>query len=250
MVVPGRCSKRRAPGRASPRTTGRRRSILDDLTRVRTYVRARVQVHGDRTQPRPAVARRRHEPRLGQPRRRREFLRLGPRALAGAAVERPARPLGAQPGCAAYAQLRALRVRRIGRVLPLIPKLDFWLARTPGGHVVGILVLRGDWIDQLSVDPNLTGRGIGVGLLDLAKRERPHGLRLWTFVSNDGDGPGQQMPSDTFTPYRGSELSAAGQTVVLSRIGPSQAEDLDASHSSSRAVMSCSTGRHRSGAGR
>ena len=36
------------------------------------------------------------------------------------------------------------------------------------------------------MDPDLTGRGIGVGLLDLAKRERPHGLRLWTFVSNDG----------------------------------------------------------------
>ena len=45
---------------------------------------------------------------------------------------------------------------------------------------------RGDWIDQLYVDPDLTGRGIGVGLLDLAKRERPHGLRLWTYVSTDG----------------------------------------------------------------
>ncbi len=68
----------------------------------------------------------------------------------------------------------------------VIPKLECWLAQTPGGQVVGILVLRGDWIDQLYVDPDLTGRGIGVGLLDLAKRERPHGLRLWTFVSNDG----------------------------------------------------------------
>jgi ribosomal protein S18 acetylase RimI-like enzyme len=68
----------------------------------------------------------------------------------------------------------------------VIPKLECWLAQTPGGRVVGILVLRGDWIDQLYVDPDLNRRGIGVRLLDLAKRERPHGLRLWTFASNDG----------------------------------------------------------------
>jgi ribosomal protein S18 acetylase RimI-like enzyme len=67
----------------------------------------------------------------------------------------------------------------------VIPRLDCWLALTPGGEVVGILVLNGDWIDQLYVHPNLTGRGLGAELLDLAKRERPHGLRLWTFVSND-----------------------------------------------------------------
>jgi len=68
----------------------------------------------------------------------------------------------------------------------VIPKLECWLAQTPSEHVVGILVLKGDWIDQLYVDPNLTGRGIGAELLDLAKRERPHRLRLWTFVSNEG----------------------------------------------------------------
>jgi ribosomal protein S18 acetylase RimI-like enzyme len=68
----------------------------------------------------------------------------------------------------------------------VIPRLACWLAQSAGGEVAGILVLRGECIDQLYVDPNLTGRGIGVQLLDLAKRERPHGLRLWTFVSNDG----------------------------------------------------------------
>ena len=30
----------------------------------------------------------------------------------------------------------------------------------------------------------MTGRGIGAELLRLAKRERPQGLRLWTFASN------------------------------------------------------------------
>ena len=32
----------------------------------------------------------------------------------------------------------------------------------------------------------MTGRGIGAELLKLAKRERPTGLRLWTFASNAG----------------------------------------------------------------
>ena len=32
----------------------------------------------------------------------------------------------------------------------------------------------------------MTGRGIGAGLLNLAKRERPTGLRLRTFASNTG----------------------------------------------------------------
>jgi hypothetical protein len=44
----------------------------------------------------------------------------------------------------------------IARVV--IAKLDCWLAQTPGARTVGILVLRGDWIDQLYVDPVLATR--------------------------------------------------------------------------------------------
>ena len=47
-----------------------------------------------------------------------------------------------------------------------------------------MLALDADWIDQLYVDPDLTRAGIGAALLAVAKRERPDGLRLWTFVSN------------------------------------------------------------------
>ena len=50
--------------------------------------------------------------------------------------------------------------------------------------VVGMLVLDADWVDQLYVEPELTGHGIGSELIAVAKRERPHGLRLWTFESN------------------------------------------------------------------
>jgi ribosomal protein S18 acetylase RimI-like enzyme len=38
----------------------------------------------------------------------------------------------------------------------------------------------------LYVRPDLTGRGIGATLIRLAKRERPAGLRLLTFASNEG----------------------------------------------------------------
>jgi len=47
-------------------------------------------------------------------------------------------------------------------------------------------VLEDDWLDQLYVDPARTGQGIGTRLLEIARRERPVGLRLWTFQSNEG----------------------------------------------------------------
>jgi GNAT superfamily N-acetyltransferase len=68
----------------------------------------------------------------------------------------------------------------------VIPTLDCWLAERVSGRVVGILVLEADWVAQLYVDPELTGAGIGGELIAVAKRERPAGLRLWTFVSNEG----------------------------------------------------------------
>jgi GNAT superfamily N-acetyltransferase len=63
---------------------------------------------------------------------------------------------------------------------------DLWLAEDRAGTLLGILVLDGPWVDQLYVEPGRTGRGIGSALLELAKRERPEGLRLWTFASNTG----------------------------------------------------------------
>jgi GNAT superfamily N-acetyltransferase len=70
--------------------------------------------------------------------------------------------------------------------LRVIAALDCWVAETSLGALAGLLVLDRDWLEQLYVEPDLTGQGVGGTLLALAKRERPDGLRLWTFVSNVG----------------------------------------------------------------
>ncbi len=68
----------------------------------------------------------------------------------------------------------------------VVPSAELWVAEDETDAPVGILVLQGAWVDQLYVDPTMTGRGIGAELLTLAKRERPDGLQLWTFASNAG----------------------------------------------------------------
>ena len=59
-----------------------------------------------------------------------------------------------------------------------------------GGIIVGLLALSDDMIDQLYLDPEWRGRGIGVQLLRLAKSRRPGGLCLWTFQVN---GPARRF---------------------------------------------------------
>lgn len=55
-----------------------------------------------------------------------------------------------------------------------------------GDRIVGFLVCTQGEVDQLYVDPASTGQGVGSRLLRQAKQEHPHGLELWTFVSNRG----------------------------------------------------------------
>ena len=66
----------------------------------------------------------------------------------------------------------------------VVRETDLWLAVDAAGTLVGILVLNGPWVEQLYVEPTMTGRGIGGALVRLAKRERPDALRLWTFAPN------------------------------------------------------------------
>jgi GNAT superfamily N-acetyltransferase len=52
-------------------------------------------------------------------------------------------------------------------------------------QVAGMAVLQVGWIDQLYVDPDHQGRGLGSLLVDRAKALSPDGLDLWTFVTNE-----------------------------------------------------------------
>jgi GNAT superfamily N-acetyltransferase len=110
------------------------------------------------------------------------------------------RGTGADAAAAAELWLRARRAA-VGAIPPpvhgdddvrawfasrVVRDAELFLAVDQAGALAGILVLDGPWLDQLYVEPSLTGRGIGARLLTLAKRERPEGLRLWTFASNAG----------------------------------------------------------------
>jgi GNAT superfamily N-acetyltransferase len=61
---------------------------------------------------------------------------------------------------------------------------EVWLAFADHGALLGLMVLDGDWVEQLYMDPAWTGRGLGTRFVELAKQRRPGGLQLWTFVSN------------------------------------------------------------------
>jgi GNAT superfamily N-acetyltransferase len=61
---------------------------------------------------------------------------------------------------------------------------ELFVAEDGAGRVVGLLVLAGDVVEQLYVDPGHTRAGVGSQLLAVAKSLRPGGLQLWTFQSN------------------------------------------------------------------
>lgn len=67
----------------------------------------------------------------------------------------------------------------------VLPTMEVWVV-VVDGSVTGMLVLEGDWIEQLYVDPAHTGRSLGTRLVTVAKRQRPNGLKLWTFQANEG----------------------------------------------------------------
>ena len=154
---------RRRPGAARRRRAADRRGhhVAAPLPRTRARARLRRCGRAARHPPRPARRRTRGGGSLpARPRRR---------------AERRLDPAG-DP-----------RRRRCARLLRLAHRRGLRaVARRGAGALAGILVLDGDMVDQLYVEPGRTGRGIGSALLAVARRERPEGLRLWTFQSNAG----------------------------------------------------------------
>jgi GNAT superfamily N-acetyltransferase len=66
----------------------------------------------------------------------------------------------------------------------VIARCETWLAQA-GERPVALMVLCGDELDQLYVDPGHQGQGHGTALLGLAQALRDE-LTLWTFVANTG----------------------------------------------------------------
>ena len=68
----------------------------------------------------------------------------------------------------------------------VLPNQEVWVVERPGLGIAALLVLHEGWVMDLHVDPELTGRGLGSRLIDLAKQRQPDALDLWTFQSNTG----------------------------------------------------------------
>ena len=66
----------------------------------------------------------------------------------------------------------------------LIADRETWVAEVDG-MIVGIMSLADDWVEQLYIDPDWQGQGIGASLINLAKSHQPSGLQLWTFQVNE-----------------------------------------------------------------
>ena len=67
----------------------------------------------------------------------------------------------------------------------MFPSHEVWVAEARGS-VVGYAALSGDLLGHLYVHPTEQNRGIGTALLDITKRGRPDGFRLWVFQKNEG----------------------------------------------------------------
>ncbi|MFF3217195.1 GNAT family N-acetyltransferase [Streptomyces sp. NPDC002886] len=71
----------------------------------------------------------------------------------------------------------------------VVPHYETWIA-VADGTVAGLLVLDGEELEQLYLEPSWRRKGLGDRLIALAKQRRPDRLGLWTFQVN---GPAQRF---------------------------------------------------------
>ena len=64
----------------------------------------------------------------------------------------------------------------------VFPSSEIWLSECDGS-LAGFIAFRAGWVDQLYVNPQHQGSGVGTALLDMAKAAEAS-LRLWTFQCN------------------------------------------------------------------
>lgn len=57
-----------------------------------------------------------------------------------------------------------------------LPQAELWLAEDGDGHVLGFLVMEGDEIDALFVDPAVHGQGYGTALIEHALALSPRAM--------------------------------------------------------------------------
>ncbi|TWV33384.1 GNAT family N-acetyltransferase [Streptomyces misionensis] len=72
----------------------------------------------------------------------------------------------------------------------VVPLRETWVAEADGGRIVGVMVLDGELLSQLYLDPSWRGRGLGDRFVALAKERGPGRLTLWTFQVN---GPARRF---------------------------------------------------------
>jgi len=117
----------------------------------------------------------------------------------------------------------------------MIAERQAWLA-WKGGTAVGLLVLDGNELDWLYVEPSAQSQGIGSALLAHAQGISPNGLALWAFTSNqrargfyehhgfvavratDGAGNEEQAPDVRYV--WGAHPEQAASDTTLTRVQP------------------------------
>ncbi|MGW4197002.1 N-acetyltransferase family protein [Streptomyces sp. NPDC005004] len=66
----------------------------------------------------------------------------------------------------------------------LVPLRETWVAEDAEAGITGMMVLDGETLSQLYLDPAWRGRGLGDRFVALAKERTPGGLALWAFQVN------------------------------------------------------------------